>query len=136
MSQGVSGEISPPPAGMAPPPARRGGIPTWLIIVIVLVVLCGLALVVLLCVLPTAGLTLLGPQLGNVFGAAIAAVGCQVENPDLSDQACSNWATALPQSYPDEMEACQSLISGNDNDPDVASAYYDCLIDQGVPPPQ
>jgi hypothetical protein len=133
MSEGFSGGAAAQPPLSAPP--RRGGFPTWLIILLVVLVVCALLAAIVFCVLPLAGVTLLGPAIGNVFGAVIASLGCQVENPGLDSEACTEWSNTLT-SYPDAMEACQAIISGDDNSPDVASDYYNCLIDEGVPPPE
>lgn len=134
MTEGYSGGMPAQPPVSAP--GRRGGMPTWLIVVLIVLLVCIVG-AVLVCVLSGGALALLGPLAGNAFNAAFnATLGCQLENPGLGSNACSDWVTNLTQNHQDEMDACQSIISGNDNSSDTASRYYNCLIDEGVPPPQ
>jgi hypothetical protein len=134
MSEGFSGGVPSQPPVYTPP--RRGGIPTWLIIVIIVLVLCILVVGIVLCVLPALGVALLGPAAEGFVTETFATLACTIENPNLDQDACTEWASNLSEDYPDALGACQSIISSSENSADTASDYYNCLIDEGVPPPQ
>lgn len=121
------------------PPPKKQGIPTWVIIAGAAVLLClgavGLAVGLFVCLGPLVGLTLLGPTIGNQFTVILAGIGCQVENPGLTADQCTAWAEDAAANYPSAIQSCQGVASSSDNNSD-GTEYYDCLIDQGVPPPQ
>lgn len=128
---GQSGDF----ASNAPPPTSGGGVPRWLIIVGVVIVL-GCALIgVFACASPFI-LTLLGPSIGNSFATIVAGLGCQTENPELTADQCSEWAEGAATSNPDAMQACSTASSGSDNSTDSAALVYQCLLDEGVDPPE
>ena len=98
----------------------KGGVPRWLIIVgvvIVLICLCGVGAMVI---------TLLSPTLN----AARLPDICMQNNPGMDRQACTTWSENVRGTT--EFDDCfqQGMSSGQ---PD-ADKLYACLVEKGVGP--
>jgi hypothetical protein len=114
--------------GYAEPPPANSGIPKWLIIGgIALVLLCGLGGAVF-CLGPIIGLTLAGPAIGGEFEVILLQLDCTSENPSLSEEECQSWAEGVANDYPGAYTDCSQSY-------DEATDRYQCILDAGVDPP-
>lgn len=125
MDQGLSGDVPSSPG--ASPPAK-GGIPRWLMIVGIVVVLCLAVGGLLVCLSPVV-LTLMGPAIGSQFEVIILQTDCVTENPNLSPEACQAWAEDVGANYPGVGTDCSQQYQ-------TPADRYQCVLDQGVDPPQ